>query len=86
MHSWPFLPRFTLIFRVLLDETHEARSPPTTRNIPELGILLSSIGAVVTPLIRISLIKGKSQEYIRTVADGMHRALAESWISARREK
>ena len=31
------------------------------------------------PLVRISLIKGKSPEYIRAVADGVHHALHEAY-------
>jgi phenylpyruvate tautomerase PptA (4-oxalocrotonate tautomerase family) len=31
------------------------------------------------PLVRISLLKGKSPEYLRAVADGVHAALAETY-------
>jgi phenylpyruvate tautomerase PptA (4-oxalocrotonate tautomerase family) len=31
------------------------------------------------PLVRISLIKGKSSEYIRAISDGVHQALAEAY-------
>lgn len=31
------------------------------------------------PLVRISLLKGKSKEYIRAVADGVHQALIEAY-------
>ncbi len=31
------------------------------------------------PLVRISLVKGKSREHIRAVADGVHRALIEAF-------
>lgn len=31
------------------------------------------------PLIQISLIEGKSQEYIKSLADGIHAALCSTW-------
>jgi len=31
------------------------------------------------PLVRISLIKGKSAAYVRSIADGVHRALVETY-------
>ena len=31
------------------------------------------------PLVRISLLKGKSPEYLRAIADGVHAALAETY-------
>ena len=31
------------------------------------------------PLVRISLIKGKSREHIRAIADGVHRSLVEAY-------
>jgi phenylpyruvate tautomerase PptA (4-oxalocrotonate tautomerase family) len=31
------------------------------------------------PLVRISLIKGKSAAYVRSIADGVHKALVETY-------
>jgi 4-oxalocrotonate tautomerase len=31
------------------------------------------------PLIQISLLEGKSQEYIKAIADGVHKALCATW-------
>jgi len=31
------------------------------------------------PLVQISLIKGKSREYVRSIADGVHKALREAY-------
>ena len=31
------------------------------------------------PLVRISLLKGKSQAYVRAIADGVHQALVETY-------
>ena len=31
------------------------------------------------PLVRISLLKGKSKEYIRAISDGVHRALIDTY-------
>jgi phenylpyruvate tautomerase PptA (4-oxalocrotonate tautomerase family) len=31
------------------------------------------------PLVRISLLKGKSREHLRAIADGVHRALVEAY-------
>ena len=33
------------------------------------------------PFVRISLLKGKSPEYLRALSDGIHRALVEAFVS-----